>query len=394
MKVNKLVMAMTTVLLGVATSTAVQASDVKFELKRNQIPKIVGGDQTPVGERPWMVSLQGDGSHFCGASLIDAQWVLTAAHCVEDIDQNNLGSLQIRANFTDLHTAEGSSSKVAKVFIHQDYNQQGKAAADVALLRLVTPITDVQPIQLADAEFMAEHGLAGTLASVSGWGVTQEDGDIPNLMQKVAVPLVTNEVCNSPDAYNGEIANTELCAGFAEGGKDSCQGDSGGPLVLPFNNGFVQAGVVSWGDGCARPNKYGVYARVESFHPWINNLMAGNEDTDPDTDTGTEQPDDGSLISGVALTQISGEQDSEQVFMIQVPEQAQILWIDIRGNDGDADLFVSFAQEPSVDDADYAPYLDGSNEHVMVRRPQAGTWYIKLAGYTDYSELELMAFAR
>merc|ERR1711991_1128309 len=105
---------------------------------------------------------------------------------------------------------------------------------------------------------MLAAGKPGSVATVSGWGNQSTiTDDFPNMLQKVQVPLVSNEVCNSTEAYGGQVQNTEMCAGLAQGGKDSCQGDSGGPLVIRQNGDYVQAGIVSWGDGCAQPNKYG-----------------------------------------------------------------------------------------------------------------------------------------
>ena len=95
-------------------------------------------------------------------------------------------------------------------------------------------------------------------------------------MRRVGLEIVSNEACNAPSAYAGGITSGMLCAGFRAGGKDSCQGDSGGPLVVSDGSGgFYQAGVVSWGEGCGTPNKYGVYTRVSSYQTWIADQMAG-----------------------------------------------------------------------------------------------------------------------
>ena len=105
----------------------------------------------------------------------------------------------------------------------------------------------------------------------SGWGTLSSGSSaLPNILQKVDVPLVNTADCNSAAAYGGDITDRMVCAGLQAGGKDSCQGDSGGPLFASEADGsFKLVGVVSWGEGCARPNKYGVYSKVNIMVDWI-----------------------------------------------------------------------------------------------------------------------------
>lgn len=378
-----------------------QASDIQLKLKQqNNLPKIIGGVITPDGERPWMASLQWDGQHFCGGSVIDRRWILTAAHCVEDVSEQDLGSIKVQVNVNDLSSSsEGEHHSVVKVYNHPGY-AQGQST-DVALLYLGSEISPSIPaIALADDNMMAEGAGPGTVATVSGWGNTSINGEnFPDLMHKVDVPLVSNQVCNGPDAYNGSVQDSELCAGHAEGGQDSCQGDSGGPLTVYFNGQENQVGVVSWGEGCALPNKYGVYARVSELKSWIDSTMSGSPDvppTDPDLPGDDPQPpvDDGTLISGIPLQGLYGDWDSQAYFTIDVAPDAKILWVDIRGDNGDADVYIMHDQEPTLSEFDYAPFLDGSNEHKLIRNPSPGTWHIMVHGYANYDDLELVAFTR
>ncbi len=108
------------------------------------------------------------------------------------------------------------------------------------------------------------------------------------------VPIVSNDTCNSAEVYSAKKSTTEICAGIKEGGKDSCQSDSGGPLVINHNGEFVQAGVVSWGEACAVANKYGVYARVNAFNAWVNDVKSGDGSGGGDN----EVPENGYLFSG------------------------------------------------------------------------------------------------
>ena len=368
------------------------ASDIKFELKRNDVPRIIGGTALTSGERPWMVSLQEYGQHFCGGSLIAPEWVLTAAHCV---DGSNGQSLQVRADFVNLQDPDaGQSSTVAEIIIHPGYADN--QPTDLALLRLDVPMTGINPVVLATEAFMTSYARPGASMSVSGWGVTQENGDIPNLLQTTDVPLVSKEQCNADIAYSGEISETEICAGFQRGGKDSCQGDSGGPLVMHRLGDYVQAGIVSWGEGCAIANKYGVYARVASFTDWINSVQAeeATTSTTPEILDMQSSADSDQPTIGVPFGPLRAEQGETITFEINVPVYALVLWVDIRGGSGDADLMLSFDRSPTWGDVDYAPFLDGNDEHILIETPTPGKWYVSLDGYTAYSDVELMVFTR
>ena len=141
---------------------------------------------------------------------------------------------------------------------------------DVALLRTSQSVktTPIKLVNRIESSILVSPGVLGT---ISGWGLTREGGTISDVLQHVGVQVTSNEICNNPTAYGGQITDRMLCAGFATGGKDSCQGDSGGPFVV-FDGmgGYALAGIVSWGEGCARPNKFGVYTRVSSVADWIN----------------------------------------------------------------------------------------------------------------------------
>jgi secreted trypsin-like serine protease len=113
------------------------------------------------------------------------------------------------------------------------------------------------------------------MLEVTGWGLT-EKGQVSNELRMAQVSLVGNPTCNAVDSYNGEIGPGMMCAGRKEGGVDSCSGDSGGPLVWKSSNGPILVGVVSFGDGCAKKLKFGVYTRVSAYREWITSTMAAN----------------------------------------------------------------------------------------------------------------------
>ncbi len=222
--------------------------------------KIVGGVEAAVGEFPFIVSLQSS-SHFCGGSLIAKNWVLTAAHCARG---GTISKVVIGLhNQKDLKSTETFTAK--RIIVHPKYDAN-KMSNDFALVELNGNST-YKPVALNASEIVI--GSDEIMTTVAGWGTLKEGSySLPNLLQKVDVPLVSNTTCNV--SYKNGIDDTMICAGYAKGGKDSCQGDSGGPLVTTDANGdrFL-IGVVSWGQGCARAAYYGVYSKVNVAVPWI-----------------------------------------------------------------------------------------------------------------------------
>jgi hypothetical protein len=157
---------------------------------------------------------------------------------------------------------------VAEVIPHEHY-QARTSDNDIALLKLRTAVPNPNPIVLVAPEDEAQAAAPGTRAWVTGWGATTENGRLSRELLGVLVPVITREACNAPDSYNGTITANMICAG--EKGKDSCQGDSGGPLSSPTGafGTYVQIGIVSFGEGCAREKKPGVYTRVAVYRSWI-----------------------------------------------------------------------------------------------------------------------------
>uniref|UniRef100_I3JSL4 Acrosin n=1 Tax=Oreochromis niloticus TaxID=8128 RepID=I3JSL4_ORENI len=238
--------------------------------------RIVGGQVAPDGSWPWQVSLQTSGSHFCGGSLINSQWVLTAAHCFKTTDQSGL-SVNLGRQTLQGSNPNAVSQTVTQIIIHPNYNSKTNDN-DICLLRLESPVTFtsyISPVCLAASN---STFYSGVNSWVSGWGNTGEGVSLPfpqNLME-VEVPVVGNRQCNCDNGV-GTITDNMICAGLSAGGKDSCQGDSGGPMVIKQSGRWIQAGVVSFGNGCARPNFPGVYARVSQYQTWINSQISSNQ---------------------------------------------------------------------------------------------------------------------
>lgn len=253
-------------LFGVGLSEPVQAAPLA----------IINGADVPAGEQPWVVGILQAAvadtydAQFCGGTLINAQWVLTAAHCTFNEQEEAFAptDLHILVGQRSLHHSEGARLAVDKIVRHPAF-ENTTYRNDIALLHLATaaatPAVSVGSVRAKAAGAPAQQ------AMVVGWGVTQA-GVGADILQRAQVPVVDTATCRKFYAdYGITLAPNTLCAGYEEGGIDACTGDSGGPLLW-WNNGqqrWEQIGIISWGSGCAEAGVYGVYTEVAGFLPWI-----------------------------------------------------------------------------------------------------------------------------
>ncbi|KAM4715238.1 testisin-like [Anableps anableps] len=239
--------------------------------------KIVGGQDASPGSWPWQVDLKRYVMHWCGGSLINKRWVLTAAHCVANttvsIWEVSLGRQRLRGD----NTKTGVNRKIVKIIVHPKFNFR-TFENDIALLRLSSPVkftSYIRPVCLAASGSRFNNG---TDSWVTGWGNVAEGVPLPapQTLQEVKVPVIGNRQCNCL-LGKGTVKDNMICAGVLPGGKDSCQGDSGGPMVSKQSSRWIQSGVVSFGYGCARPSVPGVYTRVSRYQSWINSRIRVNK---------------------------------------------------------------------------------------------------------------------
>jgi len=247
--------------------------------KANRATRIVGGVTTEVNEYPWQVALVGQGSSqvFCGGSLINDRWVLTAAHCTASgVSQVLLGN--------HLQSQTDSNEKrinVRRVVDHPNYNSR-TLNNDFSLLELSEAVDlesvapAIRPVCLPSASNPSQYENVPSI--VSGWGTTSSGGSQPNALREVTVKTMTNSACNGKYG-SGTITSAMICA--ANPNKDSCQGDSGGPLVRNVGGYFNLIGVVSWGYGCADSRYPGVYARVTNQIDWITRTSSSGNTCSP-----------------------------------------------------------------------------------------------------------------
>ncbi|XP_011180889.2 vitellin-degrading protease [Zeugodacus cucurbitae] len=220
--------------------------------------RIIGGQNTHIGNHPYQVSLRLDGHHFCGGSIIGQKLVLTAAHC---IFKDLLDKYEIQYGVTNVASRK-NLIKVTDIITHENFDTV-TIDYDVALVILATPI----PLG-ANAKIIAlasNNPAAGTNAIVSGWGQADENGPTVQILKRLTAEVVAQHVCQEKYREIDDITSRMICAGLV-GGEGTCGGDSGGPLV----ENSVQVGIVSWGVGCAHPDFPGVYSSVANLRDWID----------------------------------------------------------------------------------------------------------------------------
>ncbi|XP_028972182.2 suppressor of tumorigenicity 14 protein homolog [Esox lucius] len=241
--------------------------------------KIVGGSDAGTGAWPWQVSLQMERyGHVCGAALVASRWLLSAAHCFQDSDAIKYSDVRVwraymgmRVMNTALNAA--ATRTIRRIVFHSQYDQF-TSDYDIALLELSSPVYFSDLVQPVCVPAPSHAFTTGTSCYVTGWGVLMEDGELASLLQEATVKIINRNSCNK--LYDDAVTPRMLCAGNLQGGVDACQGDSGGPLVcLERGRRWFLAGIVSWGEGCARQNRPGVYTLVTKFTDWIHQQTKG-----------------------------------------------------------------------------------------------------------------------
>ncbi|VDP05014.1 unnamed protein product [Soboliphyme baturini] len=244
--------------------------------------RIIGGFEARPNSWPWQIALLFINRQICGGVLVSNDYVVTAAHCIE---YKNLPSLyKVLIGQHNLHSSKENVVKVDRIWKYPGYGRPMQTSNDIAVLKLKEKLTFNQKV---NSVCLAERDVAdNTQCVVSGWGRTDELcvnllhsvlGNDGSRLQQTVVPIINSGICNDGQHYNGAIDDSMICAGYENGGKDACQGDSGGPLVCPADDGrWILCGIVSWGYGCARPQKPGVYSRVSKFSKWIMKIIKGN----------------------------------------------------------------------------------------------------------------------
>jgi secreted trypsin-like serine protease len=237
---------------------------------------VVGGNAAGPGEYPSVAEVT-FGPFLCTGTLVTPDWVLTAGHCgsvtgAAVASPAGWPPQLINVRIGGVTQSDGEQRSVSQVVVNPNYLLT--SGYDISLLKLSQSST-MAPTQVAGAGERSTW-TAGTLETIVGWGATQEEGDLPDNLQEARVPITTDAYCAG--AYSDFDPQTMVCAGFPQGGVDTCQGDSGGPMFGKNSAGALRiVGTTSFGEGCARPGRPGVYARVadDTLRPWIAETTGG-----------------------------------------------------------------------------------------------------------------------
>ncbi|XP_075399728.1 hepatocyte growth factor activator serine protease [Tenrec ecaudatus] len=240
-------------------------------------PRIIGGSAALPGSHPWLAALY-IGDNFCAGSLIHSCWVVSAAHCFSNSPPRESVSVVLGQHFFNLTTDVTQTFDVEKYIPYPRYSVFNPSDHDLVLVRLkkkgdrcAVRSQFVQPICLPEpgSPFPTGHR-----CQIAGWGHMDENvSGYSSSLREALVPLVADHKCSSPEVHGADITPNMLCAGYFDCKADACQGDSGGPLTCEKNGVAYLYGIISWGDGCGRVNKPGVYTRVTNYVDWINDRM-------------------------------------------------------------------------------------------------------------------------
>jgi len=264
-----------------AGSDALREAIQRYRANLQMGDRVINGKPTTIERNPWQVALlhaadnNNERAQFCGGVIIEPEWILTAAHCVDK--GTRATQIHVFSGSSMLKDEHGKRTETERIFVHPSWNPKTHDS-DVALIK-TTSANVGRPIAIAND--MAGPG-TGAPVWISGWGLVDKVHIKPTpVLHGAEVNVVDWTICNSGHSYPNALTPNMFCAGIVDtkggGGTDSCKGDSGGPASLGQVSDGRLVGLVSWGKDCAQPYKYGVYVNIARYLPWIRICMRASE---------------------------------------------------------------------------------------------------------------------
>ncbi|XP_058802251.1 transmembrane protease serine 7-like [Phymastichus coffea] len=251
------------------------------DTRLSYLTRIIGGRPATPGSWPWQVAvLNRYGEAFCGGTLVSPRWVLTAAHCVRK-------RLSVRIGEYNLLIKEGTEVefRVDYVVTHPKYNAH-TVDNDIALLRLPIILTPADSRGIACLPAPWQELPSDQLCTIIGWGKANASHEFgTDVLHETKIPIVSDTMCRNV-YVDYKITGNMFCAGYRSGRMDSCAGDSGGPLLCrdpeKTEHPWTIFGITSFGEGCGKRGKYGIYARLSNYVHWINKVIKQTDTDDED----------------------------------------------------------------------------------------------------------------
>uniref|UniRef100_A0A672TZE4 pancreatic elastase II n=1 Tax=Strigops habroptila TaxID=2489341 RepID=A0A672TZE4_STRHB len=238
--------------------------------------RVVGGEDAVPHSWPWQISLQYSRNrqwyHTCGGTLIKANWVLTAAHCISStLTYRVLLGKQVLSEENEPGSVTVS---VVKTIVHEKWDSD-LIINDIALVKLAEEVQESDTIQAATLPPAGQILENNYPCYVTGWGRLWTNGPLADVLQQALLPVVEYDICSQWSWWGSYVLPTMVCAG-GDGVISSCNGDSGGPLNCPQGDDWEVAGIVSFGSslGCNTLRKPTVFTRVSAYIDWINEVAS------------------------------------------------------------------------------------------------------------------------